>query len=257
MKVDFLTPADYLVFEKWYLPILYRQGFGMRAFRGTGLFLDKQYPGWEGGTNSGNEHVNPNPYGDFEYRIFSRMVTWPEAQAAGWDFKTYENMSKHRTSSLPHELAGHVVHLKGFGKDGSPTWMKVLELMGKTQIPNDYFSPTMSGNYWYKPAYEDFANYMESIVELRQENVPLMRFIWELFGIEVLIFKLGSSQYTRNGILKEMDRALPNDDGRSFVPIRLLANEFQDIKLRDVFYNWEHQEVILLGGNKDEFWEPR
>ena len=254
MKLDFLTEADKDVFDKWYKPILYRQGFGMRLFPGTGIFLDKPYPGWKEGINTNNEHVNPNPYGSFEYRIFSRMVTWEEAQAAGWDAKTYENMSKHRISSLPHEL-GHVVHFKGFGKDGSPTWMKALELMGKTQIPADYFSPTTAGNYWYKPAYEDFANYMESIVELRQENVPLMKFVWELFGIEVLVFKLGSKQYTRNGTIKEMDRVLPNDEGRTFAPLRLLFEEFQDIKLRDVFYNWEHQEVILLGGNKDEFWE--
>lgn len=255
MKLDFLATEDKDVFDRWYKPLLYRQGFSMRLFPDVAIFLDKQYPGWTDGVNTNKEHTNTNPYGGLNYRIFSRMITWEEARAVGIDEEMYVKLCKHRTSSLPHELVGHVVHFKGFGKDGSTTWLKALELMGISDIPKDYFTPTYAGNYWYKPAYEAFANYMEDIVELRKENTPLVRFIWNLFGIELLIFKLGSKQYTRNGIIKEMDRVLPNEAGRTFAPIRLLFEEFRDIKLRDVFYNWEHEEVILVGGNKDNLWE--
>ncbi|MDN5323724.1 MAG: hypothetical protein PWQ67_2178 [Clostridia bacterium] len=253
LKIFFKNPADYKVFEKWYYPILFRQGFSQRLFPRTGIFLEMQYPDWNGGVNSNKEHVNPNVTSQYDFRIFSRMVTKEEALAAGWTEKMYKNSLKHRISSLPHELGGHVVHLKLFGKDNSEIWQKVWKLMGRTDKPD--FKPAKAGDYWYKPAYEIFANYMEDIIELRKENIPLMQYIWELLGIEILIFTLGSNIYYRNGVKKKMDRVLPNDNGRTFAPIRLLIDEFKDIKFRDVFFNWEHNEVILIGGNKDEFWE--
>lgn len=252
MDIRFLTKADEEVFLKWYYPILFRQGFSKRLFPRTGLFLDIQYPNWDGGVNSDKEHVNVNVTSQYDFRIFSRMTTLQEWLSVGNSAQDYEKVSKHRISSLPHELGGHVVHLKLFGKDGSDIWRHVYKLMG---VPMPSFQATYAGSYWYKPAYETFANYMEDIIELRKTNIPLMQYIWSLLGIEILVFKLGEKTYTRNGVVKEMDRVLYNDDGRTFAPTRLLIEEFRDIKLRDVFYNWEHQEVILIGGNKDQFWD--
>lgn len=225
-----------------------RQGLSLRLFPTLKLYLDTPYPNMTQTLPNvlyrGNEDVQMYiPY------LEKRVKTF------GWDDETYNRyvQTQPTLSAIAHEF-GHIIHYLCFGNNNSDVWKDVWKLMGIADKPD--FNRAEGGGIGGGQirAYEVFANYFEGIALGKISNIPLMQYIWELIDLHTLVFKVGSKEYTHNGVKKTMDVALPVIDGRSFVPLRTIVEELKDIKLRDVFYDYKTKEVVVIGGNNDEMW---
>lgn len=227
MKIFFEKDADYDVYKRDYYPLLVRNGFSWRMFPELGIYLDMKYPGWINLPNTDKEHIRPDIPA-----IFVRMITLDEWKAAGAREADYKAVVMDgKTSSLPHEI-GHYIHLTKFGEDGSIWWAKACALMGKSMD----FGGQQSGTYWFRPSYEDFANYFEACIEGRKKDEVFMNFVRGLFGIKYRI-------YTDEHYIIAKDKYGLD---RAHVPIRLITETFQDGILRDIDWLEATREVVVI-----------
>lgn len=217
MQIFFEKDADYDVYKRDYYPLMIRNGFSWKLFPNLKLYLDMQYPEQTQDYIGQNlEHYRPDlPV------IFAKMITLEEWKATGNDESSYWRMVQIRPSKLPHEIMHHI-HFTYFGEDNSLIWKKAAALTG---ITLDFSSKT-SGDYWYKPAYENIANYFEDIIEGRKENEAFLQFIRELIGVEFI--KVTEAEY----------RIF---DDKTYLPVRSIAEKFKC----DVDWDDETREVYI------------
>jgi hypothetical protein len=250
MKIHYDDHAKYKMFADRYLPILARLGISQYNLPKLSVYIDKEYPDF-GNDQFGGKHQHVLRRSD-QLLMYLRLLTLQDALAQGMSEDLY-NRYMITTDTVPHEF-GHALHFTWFGSDGSDTWQTVWRLMGRAD-PLDFVRGQFGAMAGQCPAYEAFANYFADMVMMRTTNIALMQYLWQLMGVMVLVFKLGSKDYTRNGITKQMPRPLPIVDGTSYLPNRLLIEELQGVTLRDVVYVEQTKEIVVIGGNKNEYWE--
>jgi hypothetical protein len=244
MKIIPKTPADNEVYKKYYWPLLVREGFHPDiVFNELAIYIEVKYEGWTGGINSDREHFNPNKYKN-QYRSYVKMITFEEWIAAGNDPRLYERVAKHRPSSLIHEIH-HYIHTTKYGRDGSSTWLKLLDLIGEK--PD--FAPQNSGDYWWKTSYEVTSNYFESCLELRKKDNKFLQFVRDVCNIKLLRFKSNTTEYFANGVYKHSDEPTENKNGRIKVPLRTLAEELEGVTVRKIEWLPDFEEAIFIGGD--------
>jgi hypothetical protein len=254
MKLIYESRADYDELVRTYVPRLYRYGISLRLFPNLAVYLDTPIPGIDEATlgiQPDSEFALPFPANGYEQSIHTHILTFDEAIAAGMTSALYETVRKLQLSAVYHEMS-HILHFNFFGQNGSQIWRSVWCLMGRTDPIS--FERYTQGDYSGIVAYEAFANYYEDVIRGRIINAPLVKYILGLMGLTVLVFRPGEKAYTKNGEAKEMDVPMPLIDGRSFLPARVFTNELWDVKLRDIYYNAEAHEVIVIGGGADEWW---
>lgn len=254
LKIIYTHQHDFNEFNNLYLPLMVRQGLSLRLFPRLGIYINTPIPG----VVESDLTAQPNsefalhfPTDEFDVRVHTHIITLEQVLDIGGSKEFFEMARKMLPSALPHEV-GHYIHMMFFGQDGSDIWKKAWSLM--SNAPLDFSYKTSSTGHRGKIAWEAFAEEIHDIIEGRKVNLPLMQYIWELIDLHTLVFKVGSKEYTHNGVKKTMDVALPVIYGRSFVPLRTIVEELKDIKLRDVFYDDKTKEVVVIGGNNDEVW---
>lgn len=223
MEIFYDDVEEFEVYRRDYFPSLVKNGFGERMFPNLKIYLEKKYDTWQDGINTNREHFVPS-----EGIIYSNMITYNEwKQTVPLSREEYDRIViGGKVSSLPHEI-GHYIHFDKFGEDNSLMWQKAGSFM---HIELDFSEISYTG-YWYKPAYEKFANYFESCIEGRTKDELFMDFVRELYGIKVKV--LGNNEYK---II----------DGRAYAPLRLVTETFQDRTLRDIVWLETTKEVVVV-----------
>lgn len=201
MDIRFRTDAEYDEYKKTYYPLMIKQGFPWQLFPELSVSVELKYEGWVDGTNTNREHYRPGE----KPKIYTVIMTEEEWLAVGGTKESFQRVRDAKISSLVHEIMHHI-HTKYFGEDNSLTWKKAAALTG---IVLD-FTEKMSGDYWFKPAYENIANYFEDVIEERKTNEPFLQFLRELIGIEFV--KVTESEYK-----------IIND--RTYLPVRMIGEK--------------------------------
>lgn len=210
MEIRFRTNAEYDEYKKTYYPLMVKNGFPWQLFPELSIACELKYDGWKDGINTNREHYNLDSRPDIEGaqpKIYTAILTEEEWIAAGGTKESFINVRKAKTSSLIHEIMHHI-HITYFGEDNSLIWKKAAALTGLTL---DFGSKT-SGDYWYKPVYEDIANYFENVIEGRKENEPFLQFLRELIGIKFV--KVTPAEYK---IIED----------KTYLPVRSIAEKFK------------------------------
>lgn len=210
MDIRFRTNAEYDEYKKTYYPLMVKKGFPWQLFPELSVAVELKYDGWTDGVNVNREHYNSDSRSDLpgvQPKIYTAIMTEEEWLAVGGTKESFINVRKARTSSLVHEIMHHI-HFTYFGDDNSLIWQKAAALTG---IRLDFGNQT-SGDYWFKQAYEDIANYFEAVIEERKENEPFLQFIRELIGVEFI--KVTDEEYT-----------IIND--RTYLPVRMIAEKLK------------------------------
>lgn len=251
MKIIYDDPAKYKLFTDRYLPMLARLGISQYSLPKLSVYIDKEYPSF-GFDQFGGKHQHVLKRGD-QLLMYIRLLTLQDALAQGMDEDVYNRYMASNPDTVPHEM-GHVVHLTWFGPDNSVTWQTIWRLMGRTDAL-DYTRGQFGAMAGQCPAYEAFANYFADMVLGRVTNIPLMQYLWQLMGVSVLTFKVGEKTYYRNGVAKQISKPLPVIEGTSYLPSRLVVEELRGVTLRDVVYVDQTKEIVVIGGNKDEYWQ--
>lgn len=251
MKIYYDDPEKHKMIADRYLPLLARVGISQHVLPKLSVWINKEYPSF-GFDQFGGKHQHVLRRGD-QLLMYIRLLTLQDALLQGMTEDVYNRYMATNPDTVPHEF-GHAVHFTWFGSDGSDIWQTAWRLMGRTD-PLDFGRGQFGAMEGQVPAYEAFANHFADVVVGKVTNIPLLQYLWQLMGVSVLIFKLGEKMYYRNGVAKQMARPLPIVEGTSHLPIRLIVEELQGVTLRDVVYVEQTKEIIVIGGNKTDFWE--
>jgi hypothetical protein len=222
MLLRFRADAEYDEYKLVYYPLLVKHGLTWQLFDGRDgkpelvIFCELKYPGWPAGAvNVNREHFNPDSRTDVpgaQPTIYTAIITLAEWLAMGQTEASFQNIRNAKTSSMVHEIFHHIQQFY-FGPEGSPTWKKACALAG---INEDY-GGKVSGDYHFKPVWENMANYFEDIVEGRKENEAFMEFIRGLLYKRCA--RIASAEY----------KNLPDEDGlvRAWLPVRKVGDRLQ------------------------------
>lgn len=241
MQIFFQKNDDYDTYKRDYYPLMLRKGFSWKLFPNLKLYLDMPYPGQASDHISQNlEHYRPDlPV------ILAKMITLEEWRATGGNEEGYWRMVQTKPSSLIHEIMHHI-HFHYFGEDNSIYWQKAAALTGVTLD----FTPSTSGKYAFKPAYEQISNYFEDCIEERKENEPFLQFIRDLLGIKYVVMEIGKRQYIANGKTLTMDTTPTiSRDGRTVTPARFTHEAFGHEVEFLANVREDRQEVVIVSFN--------
>jgi len=227
LQYFFKDKYEKATFEKRYLPLFRREGFYPGIYPNLSFYVDIPY---EGKPTTG-WLANREHFIDERDIIYTNVINEEETKVIGL---SEEQLNLVKPSKCSHEL-GHFIHVEYGTIEDSDFWIKAQQL-SKGKIRRQ-FNLIDQGNYRYIPAYEDFANYFEDILEGRIKNDAFMNWIRSLMDVYFITYDIN-------------DEGFKLENGKSYLWTRKIIEDLVGKRFKGIWWDKEYKKVYIYYGLK-------